>query len=120
METPLELPETLTIGDDLRGLQGQLLGLLNARRELALDGRSVTTIDTAGLQLLAVLCVDAKARGVAVRWYGASPELAAGAELLGLTDVLGCGSLPNPDGTEKLGRAPQMTPEVSDAAASYT
>jgi ABC-type transporter Mla MlaB component len=123
MEPPLELPETLTIGDDLRELQGQFLGLLNARRELALDGRPVTTIDTAGLQLLAVLCQDAAARGVGVRWYGTSPELAAGAELLGLTAVLGLGSLPRPDGTEKLGPAPQMaqqmTPEVSDAAASH-
>lgn len=118
MDIPVELPEALTIGD-LRGLQERLLGLLNARRELTLDGHPVTTIDTAGLQLLAVLCLDAAARGVAVRWCGTSLELAAGAELLGLTAMLGLGSPPQADGTETIGQGPERAPEVPDAVAPH-
>lgn len=96
MDDPVVLPETLTIGD-LPVLQAHLLGLLKARRALVLDGLPVTHIDTAGLQLLAVLCRDAAVRGIAVRWCGASRELTAAAALLGLTAVLGL-DLPTPPG----------------------
>lgn len=88
MDDPVVLPEALTIGD-LGVLQERLLGVLKARRMLLLDGRPVTAIDTAGLQLLAVLCRDAAARGIAARWCGASLELTTAAALLGLTAVLG-------------------------------
>lgn len=99
MDAPLILPEALIIGD-LAALQARLLGVLKARRALALDGRSVTTIDTAGLQLLAVLCRDAAARGIAVRWCGASLELTAAAALLGLTAVLGLDPAASPGGSD--------------------
>lgn len=102
MDDPVVLPELLTIGD-LGALQERLMGVLKARRVIELDGRPVTAIDTAGLQLLAVLCRDAAARGIAVRWRGASLQLTAAAALLGLTAVLGL--------------EPEMPPEGTDAAA---
>jgi anti-anti-sigma regulatory factor len=88
MEAALVLPDTLTIGE-LGPLHERLQGMLNARCELALDGSQVETIDTAGLQLLAVLCWDAAARGIGVHWCGASTQLTTNAALLGLTAVLG-------------------------------
>ena len=103
MDAPLTLPARMTIGD-LAPLRERLAGGLNARRELALDGGPVTAIDTAGLQLLAVLCQDAAERGVVVRWTGASPELTASAALLGLSTALGLSATYVP---EDAGGAPQ-------------
>jgi ABC-type transporter Mla MlaB component len=88
MDAALVLPAALTIGD-LEPLRQQLLGLLGSYRGLRLDGRAVEAVDTAGLQLLAVLCRDAVARGIVVQWTGASPTLLSGAALLGLTAPLG-------------------------------
>ncbi|WP_020506981.1 STAS domain-containing protein [Lamprocystis purpurea] len=96
MDAALVLPAALTIGD-LEPLRQQLLGLLGSHRGLRLDGRAVAAIDTAGLQLLAVLCRDAAARGIAVQWTGASPALLSGAALLGLTAPLGLTADVRPD-----------------------
>lgn len=96
MNAPLTLPARMTIGD-LAPLRERFAGGLNARRELTLDGSPVTAIDTAGLQLLAVLCQDAVERGVAVRWTGASPELTASAALLGLSAALGLSASHSPE-----------------------
>lgn len=93
MEGELVLPQAMTIAD-LDPLRQRLLGLLNSRRDLVLDGRAISDIDTAGLQLLAALCRDARERGIAVRWTGVSAELAAGAALLGLAAVLGLDRAP--------------------------
>jgi len=88
MDAALVLPAALTIGE-LEPLRQQLLGRLGSHHGLRLDGRGVGAIDTAGLQLLAVLCRDAADRGMTVQWCGVSPELHGGAALLGLTAVLG-------------------------------
>jgi len=90
------LPRSLTIGD-LEPLRQQLLVLLGSHRGLRLDGRAVEAIDTAGLQLLVVLCRDAAARGMTVQWTGAGPALLSGAALLGLTAALGLTADTPPD-----------------------
>jgi len=48
----------------------------------------VERVDTAALQLLAVFRREAAARGVAVRWAGASDVLRDGAARLGLAQTL--------------------------------
>ena len=95
MDEVLRLPESLTIAD-VASLQPRLLGLLKSRRDLAVDGLGVGTLDTAGAQLLAVLWRDAADRGIGVRWVGVSPELTATAIALGLDSLLGLAPGPGP------------------------
>ena len=95
MDEVLRLPESLTIAD-VASLQPRLLGLLKSRRDLAVDGLGVGTLDTAGAQLLAVLWRDAADRGIGVRWVGVSPELTATAIALGLDSLLGLTPGPGP------------------------
>lgn len=95
MDEVLRLPESLTI-TDVASLQPRLLGLLKSRRDLAVDGLGVGTLDTAGAQLLAVLWRDAADRGIRVRWVGVSPELTAASIALGLDRLLGLAPGPGP------------------------
>ncbi|MDO1530415.1 STAS domain-containing protein [Fulvimonas sp. R45] len=59
-----------------------------ARPACVLDGAAVERVDTSALQLLAAFRRDAVARGVAVRWHGASAALREAAGLLGLARAL--------------------------------
>jgi anti-anti-sigma regulatory factor len=76
------LPETVGIGD-VATLAALLQSSL-ASGALALDGRGVEQIDTAGLQLLLSTARTAADRGVAFRWAGSSTALRASAARLGV------------------------------------
>lgn len=83
---PLALPGAF----DISAVTVAAAGLIEALAggELAIDGRAVTRIDAAGLQLLCAAVATARTTGRRVRWVGASPVLVAGAATLGLTAAL--------------------------------
>ncbi|GAA0705497.1 STAS domain-containing protein [Dyella marensis] len=72
---------------DLAAVKAALEAALSAPAT-ELDGAAVERVDTAALQLLAVFRREAAARGMAVRWAGASDVLRDGAARLGLAQTL--------------------------------
>lgn len=73
---------------DVSALHKELDALLARAQRVELDGAELERVDTAFLQLLAAFRRDAKARGVAVEWRGAAPELRRVTALLGLSEAL--------------------------------
>jgi anti-anti-sigma regulatory factor len=65
-----------------------LLVALGRDGPIVLDGSAVTRIDATGLQLLAALFRDRRARGAAVSWSAASEALRTAASLCGLAELL--------------------------------
>jgi anti-anti-sigma regulatory factor len=53
-----------------------------------IDGGSVELVDTAGVQLIVAFALDCLEKGVAYKWAGRSPTLAAAIELLGVGPLL--------------------------------
>jgi len=53
-----------------------------------IDGGSVETIDTAGVQLIVAFALDCLEKGVPYRWAGRSATLAAAIKLLGVDPLL--------------------------------
>ena len=53
-----------------------------------IDGASVENVDTAGVQLIVAFALDCLEKGVAYKWAGRSPTLAAAIELLGVGPLL--------------------------------
>lgn len=72
-------------------LHQQLLGVLQAREPLVIDGQAVRRIHAAVLQLFLSLIIEARSLNLPVRWLNPSPVLMESARLLGLTDALGLG-----------------------------
>ncbi|WP_266172195.1 STAS domain-containing protein [Dyella subtropica] len=84
--TRVVLPADCRIAD-LPGVKSELqAALITPAAEL--DASAVERIDTAALQLLAVFCREAGAKGHTVTWLGASTVLRDAAALLGLTQTL--------------------------------
>lgn len=57
--------------------------------EVVFDASRLERLDTAGLQALAVALAELREGGLRPSWAGCSPQLAEGARLLGLSEVLG-------------------------------
>jgi len=70
-------------------LHQRLRDQLGRAEPLCLVADKVERVDTACLQLLAALFLDAAARQVPVAWSAPSKQLREAAGLLGLQDVLG-------------------------------
>ena len=69
-------------------LHQQLLNALQTPEPLEIDGQAVRKIHTSALQVFLSLMVEARLRGLSVRWRNPSPALVDGARLLGLADSL--------------------------------
>lgn len=88
--TVIELPASLdvrTVSELHRQLMDERLHDADVRFETG----ALTSIDTAGLQLLAVFARGTRERGRSVTWSGSADVLERGARRLGLTNVLGIG-----------------------------
>ncbi len=82
------LGPALTIRE-VMSLKQQFHAMLAAGGAVNLDGGAVSSADTAGIQLLVALALEAKTRNVEIAWRGASQVLLQSAERLGLSMVLG-------------------------------
>jgi anti-anti-sigma regulatory factor len=71
------------------GLKQRLARAFSAGGTVYLDGAGVTSVDTAGIQLLVAFCLEARTRGAAVIWQGASEAVKRSAARLGLGAALG-------------------------------
>lgn len=85
--TEIRLTGRFVVGD-MADAHRCLSAALDRRRPIVLDGAAVSGIDTAGLQLLAVFCAAARARGLGARWLQASTPLRENAAMLGLSELL--------------------------------
>ncbi len=83
----------LTIREAM-SLKQQFRALFERGRAVDLDGGAVSSADTAGIQLLVALAIEANRRQVEIAWRGASPVLLQSAARLGFSALLG---LPTPD-----------------------
>ncbi len=83
----LPLPMELSIAD-VAEWYDRLGKLAENQSALTLDGASVMRVDTAGLQLLAVLFKDGQSFPDGVRWHAVSDVLSRSARILGLTELL--------------------------------
>ena len=79
----LALDASLEIGGVSEARRRFLDALVGIRR-MTLDVRPLTTVDTAGVQLLVALAQEAKRRGIAFSCEGGSPALALALRSLGL------------------------------------
>lgn len=87
-------PFALTLSEavEISGIEAlyQLMqqGLSATPSELIITAEAVGRIDAASLQLLAVLCREARSLEMTVTWRKPSSALLRSAQLLGLTEVL--------------------------------
>jgi len=88
MPHPIQLEPLLTIAEAAR-VRALLEGALRGSQEALIDGGGVTTIDTAGIQLLVAFCREAECRGIPVRWVAVGKAIPRVASLLGLKGALG-------------------------------
>ena len=65
-----------------------MLRVVSAGRPIQLDAREVARIDTAGLQLLVAFAMEARRRGLAFEWRGASDTVRQAVRLTNLSGVL--------------------------------
>lgn len=79
----LEVPADLGI-EGLAALHAQLVPHVADAGPLTLDGRAVTRVHAAGLQLYAAFCRDRARAGLATAWREPSAALRDAARLLGL------------------------------------
>jgi len=83
----LQLPMELSIAD-VAEWYDRLGNFSEEQQALTLDGSSVMRVDTAGLQLLAVLVKDEPSFPDGVHWHAVSDVLSRSARILGLTHLL--------------------------------
>lgn len=86
----MKCPESLTIAA-VSGLHGELKTALETQREIILNGADVEVADTAALQLLCALFMDATAQDITIRWEGASKNLQDSAKQIGVSEIIGLG-----------------------------
>lgn len=85
---PLMLPAMLEI-QQAREFATLARNHLASTPLLQIDGSAVTSADTAGLQLLVAVRIEALTRGVPLQWRNPSRVLRDTAAILGLTNFLG-------------------------------
>jgi ABC-type transporter Mla MlaB component len=83
----LQLDATLEIGQ-VTETQRRLLGLIEGASAATVDVSRISSIDTAGVQLLVALRLEAAERGTALEFRGESSALAGALRLLGLEAAL--------------------------------
>jgi anti-anti-sigma regulatory factor len=87
-------PTVVALGPSLTlpgivGLKHRLEAVLASGAAVHLDGGAVTSIDTAGIQLLLAFCLEARTSDVEVTWQAASETVKRSAARLGLASSLG-------------------------------
>jgi anti-anti-sigma factor len=70
-------------------LKKKLSTLLRRKPPLAIDGRQVDRVDTAGLQVLLAFVNEARSRDIDIGWHETSDSLKTASRLTGLLDQLG-------------------------------
>ena len=86
-ENTLKLPEEISIAN-VGDWQDKLTAALQDASSLTLDASELSRVDTAGVQLLAVLFKQAQASNVTIGWSANSSTLETTASQLGLKSVL--------------------------------
>ncbi|MBP0049432.1 STAS domain-containing protein [Marinobacterium sp. AK62] len=86
-DTRFELPEALVI-QNIAEWKARFSEQLANGPLPPLEGSQLRDIDTAGLQLLLALVIEADKQGSAVRWASVSAELNEYAQSLGVTEHL--------------------------------
>lgn len=86
----VKCPGSLTIAA-VSGLHGELKTALETQQEIVLNGADVEVADTAALQLLCALFMDATTQDISIRWEGASKSLHASAKQIGVDEIIGLG-----------------------------
>lgn len=84
---PYVLPEKMTISESEEHYQ-LLTESIENKNSLELDATAVEKIDTAALQLLAVLLKGNDDKNIKISWHGISKELEERAAILGLSECL--------------------------------
>ena len=74
-------------------LHKQLSQTLEGGQPIVMDASQVERADTAALQMLSAFCQAARTQGVTVTWREPSEVFTGSARLLGLTQMLGLGSM---------------------------
>lgn len=86
-ENTLKLPEEISIAN-AGDWQDKLTAALQDTSSLMLDASELSRVDTAGVQLLAVLFKQAQASSVSIGWSASSATLETTASQLGLKSAL--------------------------------
>lgn len=86
-ENTLKLPEEISIAN-VGDWQDKLAAALQDASSLTLDAAELSRVDTAGVQLLAVLFKQAESSGVSIGWSASSATLETTASQLGLKSEL--------------------------------
>jgi len=82
-DAALRLEPSLRIGD-VAARREVLLRHLDGRAAVRIDVGGLQSVDTAGVQLLLALRLEADRRGIEIEYRGDSPALSHGLQLLGL------------------------------------
>ena len=88
VETEIVIPAALG-PSTVESFRAQLLSCVDDGSAVSLNGRRVERVDASGIQLLFAFVDARRARGLAVRWEGASHALRLTANLFGVADLLG-------------------------------
>jgi anti-anti-sigma regulatory factor len=83
----MALDASLEIGE-VSEMRRRFLDALVGIRRMSLDVRPLTTVDTAGVQLLLALAQETKRRGIALSCQGDSPVLTLALRSLGFAGFL--------------------------------
>ena len=74
--------------EDAASLHQQLCAAVDEPRTVVLEGRDVSDIHTAALELFCLFCRDRRSAGRETRWQEPSETLRAAAALLGITSLM--------------------------------
>lgn len=86
-DSALQLPDSLVI-QNVAEWKGRFVALLANGGLPSLDASPLKDIDTAGLQLLLAVAVEAEKQGSTINWESTSSELQDFAKVLGVTEPL--------------------------------
>ncbi|MES9900059.1 MAG: STAS domain-containing protein [Sedimenticola sp.] len=87
MSQPITLGPLLTIAE-VAETRSYLEGLLRTHQEIVISGASVSTTDSAGIQLLTAFFLEAESRGISILWQSTGDAIPRAAKFLGLSDEL--------------------------------
>lgn len=74
--------------EDAATLHQQLCAAVDEPRPVVLEGRDVSDVHTAALELFCLFCRDRRSAGRETRWQEPSETLRAAAALLGITSLM--------------------------------
>ena len=87
----IKCPDSFTIAS-VADFHGELSTALETQTEIVLNGTDVDSADTAALQLLCALFMDASAQDINISWEDASQALMDSAKCIGVDETIGLNS----------------------------